>query len=105
MQKHNPVYKLRVQYEAPSGKKWEDKSIEAPFNRWFSDDGYLQLPQLKQWLASNIEPIGLADPKSTTSQYDVDEGQTVVVSKSELSDSGTVSTPKSTKSRKGKKKA
>lgn len=105
MQKHKPIYKLRVQYEAPSGKEFEDKTIEAPFSRWFSDNGYLQLPQFKQWLASNIEPVGLADPKSKTSQYDIDDGETVVLANSELSDSGTVDTPKSAKSRKGKKKA
>jgi len=61
VQKHKPVYKLKVRYEAPSGKKWQDSEIEAPFTTWFSQDGYLQQPALKEWLASKIEVLGHAE--------------------------------------------
>jgi len=60
-QKHTPLYKLKVRYEAPSGKKWEDKEIEGQFTQWFNEDGYLQHKQLQRWLASNIEVVGMAE--------------------------------------------
>lgn len=67
--KHKPVYKLKVLYEAPSGKKWQDTEVEAPFRTWFSEDGYLQQPALKQWLSSKIDVLGHAErdkkPKET----------------------------------------
>ena len=103
VQKHKPVYKLHVTYEAPSGKKWDDKTIEAPFYRWFSADGFIQLPHLKKWLASEIQVLGLADSQSATSAQDRDIGETVVVSNP--GESGSTATPQSTRSRKGKKKA
>ena len=31
---------------------------------WFSEDGYLQQPMLKRWLAKNIEVVGLADSQT-----------------------------------------
>jgi Microsomal signal peptidase 25 kDa subunit (SPC25) len=64
VKKHVPVYRLKVRYEAPSGKKWEDKEIEGRFAEWFNDAGYLQHSQLKSWLANNIEVIALADRQS-----------------------------------------
>ena len=64
MKKQVPIYRLRVRYEAPSGKIWEDKEIEGRFTEWFNEDGYLQHAELKKWLAMNIEVIGKADPQS-----------------------------------------
>ena len=63
VQKHRPVYKLKVLFEAPSGKKWEDKEIEGRFMQWFNKDGFLQHSALKNWLAGNIDVIGRADPQ------------------------------------------
>lgn len=64
VQKHTPVYKLKVLFEAPSGQKWEDKEIEGKFTEWFNEDGYLQHSELKKWLARNIDVVGRADPQS-----------------------------------------
>jgi hypothetical protein len=64
VQKHSPVYKLKVLFEAPSGQKWEDKEIEGKFTEWFNEDGYLQHSELKKWLARNIDVVGRADPQS-----------------------------------------
>ncbi len=64
VKKHVPIYKLRIRYEAPSGKKWEDKEIEGRFTEWFNDAGYLQHAELKNWLANNIEVIGMGDSQS-----------------------------------------
>lgn len=64
IQKHKPIYKLKVRYEAPSGKKWEDKEIEGTFMEWFNEDGFLQHADLRKWLARNIDVVGQADPQS-----------------------------------------
>jgi Microsomal signal peptidase 25 kDa subunit (SPC25) len=67
VKKHVPVYNLRVRYEAPSGKVWEDKSIEGRFAEWFNENGYLQKAKFKKWLARNVEVVGTADPQSMMS--------------------------------------
>ncbi|KAJ9495162.1 signal peptidase complex subunit spc2 [Exophiala xenobiotica] len=59
-QKYKPTYKLKVTYEAPSGKKWEDKEVEGSFTQWFNTYGYLQKKELYSWLAENIEVLGVA---------------------------------------------
>jgi Microsomal signal peptidase 25 kDa subunit (SPC25) len=104
VKKHVPIYRLKVRYEAPSGKKWEDKEIEGRFAEWFNDAGYLQHAALKKWLANNIEVIGLADPQSKKAfkeRSPDDVFQPVV----EVRSSG-LETPSGAKStRKGKKKA
>jgi hypothetical protein len=64
VQKHKPVYKLKVLFEASSGQKREDKEIEGKFMEWFNEDGYLQHSELKKWLARNIDIVGRADPQS-----------------------------------------
>ena len=64
IQKHKPIYKLKVRYEAPSGKKWEDKEIEGTFMEWFNEDGFLQHTELRRWLAKNIDVVGQADSQS-----------------------------------------
>lgn len=66
VQKHKPIYKLRVGYEAPSGKKWEDKEVEGRFMEWFNEDGFLQHGDLRQWLARNIDVVGQAESQNTT---------------------------------------
>lgn len=64
VKKHIPIYRLKVRYEAPSGKEWENKEIEGRFAKWFNEAGYLQHAELKRWLATNIDVIGMADPQS-----------------------------------------
>nr|AEH41518.1 signal peptidase complex component [Endocarpon pusillum] len=64
VKKHVPIYRLKVRYEAPSGKNWVDKEIEGRFSQWFDEAGYLQRAELKKWLAINIEVVGMADPQS-----------------------------------------
>ncbi|KIW20877.1 hypothetical protein PV08_01456 [Exophiala spinifera] len=59
-QKYSPSYKLKVSYEAPSGKKWENKEIEGSFTQWFNTHGYLQKKEFQSWLAENIEVLGVA---------------------------------------------
>jgi hypothetical protein len=64
VQKHKPVYKLKVLFEASSGQNRRDKEIEGKFMEWFNEDGYLQHSELKKWLARNIDIVGRADPQS-----------------------------------------
>jgi hypothetical protein len=64
VQKHKPIYKLKVLFEAPSGQKWEDKEIQGNFTEWFDEDGYLKHAELRKWLARNIDAVGRADPQS-----------------------------------------
>ena len=63
VKKNVPVYRLKVLYEAPSGKVWEDKEIEGRFTEWFDDKGWLHPTEFRQWLARNIEVLGKADPQ------------------------------------------
>lgn len=105
VQKHVPIYKLKVRYEAPSGKKWEDKEIEGRFMEWFNDAGYLQHAELKKWLANNIEVVGMADPQGKTK---IEEGHSdgPVETPFEPPRSSGLETPSGAKStRKGKRKA
>jgi hypothetical protein len=64
VQKHKPIYKLKVLFEAPSGQKLEDKEIQGNFMEWFDEDGYLHHAELRKWLARNIDAIGMADPQN-----------------------------------------
>lgn len=58
--KYSPLYNLHVQYKTPSGKVLEDKVIETPFTTWFSAEGTFHPEPLREWLASEIEVLGLA---------------------------------------------
>jgi hypothetical protein len=106
VQKHKPIYKLKVLFEAPSGQKWEDKEIEGNFMEWFSEDGYLQHTELKKWVAKNIDVVGRADPQSKAVVEEVlvddDFGSGVVV---EQSGTSVVDGRSSVKGRKTKKKS
>lgn len=105
VKKHVPIYKLKVRYEAPSGKKWEDHEIQGRFTEWFNEAGYLQHAELKKWLANNIEVIGMADPKSRKT---VEKGSSneAIEKAGEPVWRSRLETPSSAKSaRKGKRKA
>jgi Microsomal signal peptidase 25 kDa subunit (SPC25) len=102
VKKHIPVYKLRVCYEAPSGKRWEDKEIEGRFAKWFNEAGYLQHAELKQWLAKNVEVIGKADPQSKNKGEERNSAGTAV----EAPQSSGLETPSNAKgTRRTKRKA
>ncbi|KAI4202367.1 MAG: hypothetical protein LQ350_002585 [Teloschistes chrysophthalmus] len=64
--KHKPIYNLRVRYEK-QGKKPQQLNISAPFTRWFDSDGFFVATPFQQWLASEIPVIGEADPKKVAS--------------------------------------
>lgn len=73
--KHKPVYKLKIRYEAPqTGKRFvDDQVIEGNLTEWFNVHGYLDKKALRQWLAGNIEVIGLADPESKQAYEEAQE--------------------------------
>ncbi|KIV91816.1 hypothetical protein PV10_06313, partial [Exophiala mesophila] len=58
--KHSSIYKLKITYEAPSGKKWEDKEVSTSFTEWFSIQGYLQKKEFQAWLTKNIDVLKVA---------------------------------------------
>lgn len=58
--KHSSTYKLRITYEAPSGKKWEDKEVSTSFTEWFNTQGYLQTKEFQAWLTKNIDVLKVA---------------------------------------------
>lgn len=64
--KHSPTYNLKVTYEAPSGKKWEDKQVSGSFTQWFNTHGYLQTKELQAWLNSNIDVLSTAEQEGKT---------------------------------------
>lgn len=64
--KHSPTYKLKVTYEAPSGKKWEEKEVSGSFTQWFNTHGYLQTKELQTWLNSNIDVLSTAEMEGKT---------------------------------------
>lgn len=66
MKKHDPTYRLKVSYEAPSGKTFYNNEISGKFTEWFNTYGYLQKKEFQSWLAKNIEVIGLANPQTAT---------------------------------------
>ncbi|GLB05031.1 hypothetical protein AtubIFM57258_011062 [Aspergillus tubingensis] len=60
VQKHSPLYKLRVQYKSAQGKTLQEKEIETSFTKWFAADGTFHPEPLRAWLAGEIEVLGLA---------------------------------------------
>ncbi|KAF2146797.1 uncharacterized protein K452DRAFT_294333 [Aplosporella prunicola CBS 121167] len=65
-EKHIPIYKLRVRFT--SSGVWQQIDIQAPFTRWFSADGYLVARPMQQFLASEIPPVGAADPDAVVEE-------------------------------------
>jgi Microsomal signal peptidase 25 kDa subunit (SPC25) len=105
VKKHVPIYRLKVRYKAPSGKKWEDKEIEGRFTQWFNEAGYLQHAELEKWLADNIEVIGMAGSQNTKRVKDRDSGDRVKTA-AEFPRSSGLDTPSSAKAtKKSKRKA
>ena len=57
MTKHSPTYGLKLRCKdtgTSSGGEWQEQKIEAPFAKWFTEDGYLVGRFFQQWLASEV---------------------------------------------------
>lgn len=103
--KHVPIYRLKVRYAAPSGKKWEDKVVEGRFTKWFNEAGYLQHGELKKWLATNVDVIGLADPTSKKMAEEVTSKQSPDTTIESPGSSGVEKSGSAKSARKVKRKA
>ncbi|KAI1622577.1 microsomal signal peptidase 25 kDa subunit-domain-containing protein [Exophiala viscosa] len=112
-QKYKPLYKLKVAYQAPSGKKWENKEVEGSFTQWFNTHGYLQKKELQAWLAENIEVLGVArsEGKSTievetpmTTTAAIDDATLAAMSFSSGTENSSAPVTPSAKKGRGKKK-
>ncbi|KAI9841685.1 MAG: hypothetical protein M1838_003456 [Thelocarpon superellum] len=62
--KHSPLYHLHARYRSGSSQKWETRELEAPFTRWFDEDGHFVALPFQRWLASEVPVIGRADPNN-----------------------------------------
>ncbi|GAD94218.1 signal peptidase complex component, putative [Paecilomyces variotii No. 5] len=62
--KHSPLYKLNVKYTSPEGRVLQQKDIETSFTVWFSSDGVFHPEPFRQWLAKEIEVLGLASKEA-----------------------------------------
>ncbi|PYH97811.1 signal peptidase complex component [Aspergillus ellipticus CBS 707.79] len=60
VQKHSPLYKLRIQYKSASNKVLQEKEIETSFTKWFAGDGTFHPEPLRKWLSGEIEVLRLA---------------------------------------------
>jgi len=65
-EKFDPTYHLTARYstDAPAYQNWTTLKLSAPFSRWFSKDGFFVARPFQHFLASNIKPVGEADPKN-----------------------------------------
>ncbi|KAI9681168.1 MAG: hypothetical protein M1817_002450 [Caeruleum heppii] len=77
VKKHSPVYHVRVRYQSLDKKKnsreeaeWQTLTLEAPFSRWFDQDGHFVALPFQQWLAEEILVVGRADPSKARAKVD-----------------------------------
>ncbi|KAK2873497.1 hypothetical protein FQN49_002313 [Arthroderma sp. PD_2] len=52
--KYSSTYKLHFKHTSSSGKVIQEKTIEAPFAKWFSADGTLHYEPFSEWLRREI---------------------------------------------------
>lgn len=90
----------------------QEVSIQAPFNQWFTADGFFVAKPFQQWLASSVPLIGEADPKNVLNEKDALDGaqgnvETRTVRPDGVSEAlgGIAAQAKSTQSKSGKRKA
>ncbi|EFR02144.1 hypothetical protein MGYG_05146 [Nannizzia gypsea CBS 118893] len=57
--KLSSTYKLHFRHTSPSGQVVQEKTIEAPFSKWFSADGTLHFEPFSEWLKSEIKLVQL----------------------------------------------
>ncbi len=73
-QKYDPTYRLTVNVSSSRTTTARTLEISSPFTRWFDADGYFVAKPFQQWLASEIEIVGEADPKNAEAAKKVREG-------------------------------
>lgn len=73
-QKYDPTYRLTVNVSSSRTATRRTLEISSPFTRWFDTDGYFVAKPFQQWLASEIEIVGEADPKNAEAAKKVREG-------------------------------
>lgn len=73
-QKHDPTYRLTVKVTSSRTATPRTLEVSSPFTRWFDTDGYFVAKPFQQWLASEIDIVGEADPKSAEAAKKVREG-------------------------------
>ncbi|TKA75353.1 hypothetical protein B0A49_04527 [Cryomyces minteri] len=74
-EKHIPIYHLTARYTSPSAPSlWQEVQLQAPFTRWFTADGFFVAKPFQQWLASEIPPIGQADPGNVVEEIGRGDG-------------------------------
>lgn len=67
--KHTGVYYLTARYtSSKEGSAWKEIKAEAPFTRWFTEDGVLVAKPFQQWLASEVPVIGEVDPANVVEE-------------------------------------
>lgn len=66
--KHRGVYYLTARYTTKAGGAWKEVKVEAPFTRWFTQDGFFVAKPFQQWLASEVPAIGEADPANVVEE-------------------------------------
>ena len=79
--KHVPIYELVIKTTGKDGKVKELK-LEKSFTEWFDAAGHFVALPFQQMFASNVEVIGLADPKRAVrkekkTKAPVDDGKTM----------------------------
>ena len=62
--KYDPTYRLTVKISTSPTAAEKKLEISSPFTRWFDSDGYFVAKPFQQWLASEVDVIGEADPKN-----------------------------------------
>lgn len=72
--KYDPTYRLNVTVSAPQRSSEKILEISSPFTRWFDSDGYFVAKPFQQWLASEIDIVGEADPKNAKAAKEIQDG-------------------------------
>ena len=72
--KYDPTYRLTVKVSASSKAQEKTMEISSPFTRWFDGDGYFVAKPFQQWLASEVDVIGEADPKNAEAARKMTQG-------------------------------
>lgn len=73
-QKYDPTYRLTVKVSSSRAATPKTFEISSPFTRWFDSDGYFVAKPFQQWLASELEIVGEADPKNAEAAKKIREG-------------------------------
>ncbi|EZF36035.1 hypothetical protein TMEN_5812 [Trichophyton mentagrophytes] len=64
--KLSSTYKLHFRHTSASGKVVQEKTIEAPFSKWFSADGTLHFEPFSEWLKNEIKLVQASSLESSS---------------------------------------